>query len=116
MSKSKHTPGPWIAISNAIIKAQNGRDVADTRGIYSTFEYKNVSDKHRKEMFAEQKANVRLIAAAPEYASEVEEAIGWLNSILETNARSADEVFEILTVMRDRFVKLQAKATGGSDE
>ena len=71
MKNAKHTPGPWevdqIDQSTIQIKAA-GVIVAE---VYSGSTFTRLSD--------EQQANARLIAAAPELLSALQQAIAWMD-------------------------------------
>lgn len=94
---SKHTPGPWLYYTEP---QPNGCPIVGTRGLMIAMLAHSINyDDQREEAFA----NARLIAAAPELLSIVEEMFGLDETLLRD-------------IYGDKFVRAAcaaiAKATG----
>ena len=79
MTKSKHTPGPWMAASKASsivglpVVAKTGRSIASV----TFFNLGERFDHHEQESYA----NARLIAAAPGMLAALKEAADFMSDI-----------------------------------
>lgn len=116
MKNTKHTPGPWKVdkVIRARYDEKNGSKLADQVTIFI------YPDNIKKENFnlavvndycvPESEANARLIAAAPSMYEEINEAIGWFESM--NMAGCSDEIKEVLTVMYERFKTVRYLAGG----
>lgn len=117
--KTQYTPAPWQVDNKAAghVRTPDGRGIANTMG------YSNNSDGGKS--YEENKANARLIAAAPELLEVLEKTTTWLFELNEWYKREADS-FEgverqmyldhsatVIKIMRDSKTVIE-KATGGN--
>jgi hypothetical protein len=79
MTEAKHTQGPWMIIHSYNIVAENGR-----RGIASAGGYQN--NQKTEAVHAENCANARLIAAAPDLLAALKIALPYVESFDGDNA------------------------------
>lgn len=111
MSKPKHTPGPWITVENAIEEG-NGNTL---------YEFMIAHDGQRPRtgfalltalngLETEQRANARLIAAAPELFT-LANAVANLGD--HADQHSAAEFKRTILTLSTAAKHLIAKATGG---
>ena len=81
---SKHTPGPWEAVSKegrigVDVRSVSGRRVAATYGVCNAPRSKEGA-KHQAE---EDRANAIFIAAAPDLAAALQDCMKWLSAFAQ---------------------------------
>lgn len=90
MSAGKHTPGPWVHDTRGQgkpdVRAASGRAVACTWMVCGSAPK---SDKGYEARCEEDRANARLIAAAPELLAALEELVGWQTCVPDAVVEAA---------------------------
>lgn len=117
MSTPKHTPGPWVfhgpgSGDKALPITGAHREYVGSDGLICEVYYDDVTT----EGAAEQEANARLIAAAPDVLEALQECAVTLQSI--TDSFNGEDMIDLGTdgvVALNRARAAIARATGGSD-
>lgn len=105
---SKHTPGPWRAGINGVVKA--GRyNVCPT--VTAGGSSKGMMDE--REVIA---ANARLIAAAPDLLAALGSAWQWMDGQAEGQSKGGHATFDLMMLREQRDIARAAidKATGAA--
>ena len=105
-----HTPGPWIALGDRVVSEATWDTVAATG--YGTNGARTLA-VGAVATTAEEHANARLIAAAPELLEAALLAEGILGNDLLREQMSGDGDYEALTAAVAQLQKAIAKATAG---
>lgn len=110
-----HTPGPWIHCTDGYprpdVRAASGRAVAITWMVCSSTPKTTASYQARCE---EDRANARLIAAAPDLLEACEEALIAIRKLPISLTRDAPEWQEPMIAAHLRLLEAVEKARGES--
>ena len=104
-NETKFTPGPWTANESESVLGGNMLYISQEEGAPYTEYYSDVCQTHEGEDLDVQKANARLIAAAPDMYALLDE---FSTLVMPT----AGELYK----MCDKATALLAKARGDSNE
>lgn len=98
MAKKKHTPGPWMRNPAEKTEIMAPSDVMVICRVPSSL--------------YQREANARLIAAAPDLLSVLQDSVEILDVAIESREELIGEVDEVMRDLRDRVRAAIAKAEG----
>ena len=97
-NETKFTPGPWTANESESVLGGNMLYISQDEGAPYTEYYSDVCQTHEGEDLDVQKANARLIAAAPEMYNKLKSLADSI--VLEHGYASAKPIYELLAKAR----------------